>query len=158
MPLILVTALVWGRAGAGRGCVPRMLGRKPKCLNATRLALCDLLPSPSYSLSHTSLLSALGTNQTLSCLRAFAHVVSFAQNALLSSLLPLLCPQDDCFSLVALCSESCCGFQSPPLSICSVLPLHCSLASGNLDPSMSGSFLPLPSPLLNTPPPPILEG
>ena len=54
MLLILGTDLVWGRAGAGWGCVPRMLGRKPKSLHLTHLAPCDLPPA-SFPFSFTVL-------------------------------------------------------------------------------------------------------
>lgn len=84
---------------------------------STQLTPCALTPAcSSDSLNHISFLSALGPCQTLSCLRAFARAASTPQNILFaSSVLPLLlCPWDDRFGLVALCSDSCCGSPLPP--------------------------------------------
>lgn len=87
-PLILGAALVWGRAGAGRGCIPGCLGESPGAL--TWFTPCGL-PFASFlflPLDHTSSHGALGPCQTLSCHRVFAHAISSAQKALLSHVLP----------------------------------------------------------------------
>lgn len=108
----------WYGAGLGLGGVvrPGQFAENPGA--SVRLTPCARTPDCplSDSLNHTSFLSALGPCQTLSCLRAFAHAASSAQNALFASsvLLLLLRPWDDCFGLVALCSESCCGSPLPP--------------------------------------------
>lgn len=114
---------------------PGCLGESPSAL--MWLTLCDL-PSascllPFLTLNHTSFLGALGTCQTLSCLRAFAYAVSSALKALLSSVLPLfLCPWDDCCCrLVAL--NPAMAPLCPHPSVCSLLPPHCSLAPSDLD-------------------------
>lgn len=98
---------------------PGHLGENP---SAECGSPCDLPPasSPSYSLNHTSFLSALGTCQTLARFRAFACALSSALDALHSPVLPvLLCPWDDGFSLVLLCSESHCGSPLPQPPACS---------------------------------------